>query len=203
MTYRERLIAKRMIDLKELASEYSVKINEKGSKAVAVDKILQKIDEVLHQEFPEEAAANIKAELDQGVTLTMAIDSARAAIAVGEFEDNANEPETPVTVPAELAPTEPPVANPEEDLADDPEEPAEQAEVTEPVEPVKPVKPTKKTPATRKSKKVKELTYKGRTQSIKAWAEELRLPYPTLYDRINRNGWSVEEAIEIPLGKRR
>ena len=35
-----------MIDLKELAGEYSVKINEKGSKAVAVDKILQKIDEL-------------------------------------------------------------------------------------------------------------------------------------------------------------
>lgn len=199
MTYRERLIAKRMIDLKELANEYSVKINEKGSKAIAVDKILQKIDEVLHQEFPEEAAANIKAELDQGVTLTMAIDNARAAIATGEFEDDANEPETPVTVPAELAPTEPPVADPKED----PEEPAEQTEVTEPIKPAKPTRPTKKTPATRKSKKVKELTYKGRTQSIKDWAEELQLPYPTLYDRINRNGWSVEEAIEIPLGGRR
>lgn len=197
MTYRERLIAKRMIDLKELANEYSVKINEKGSKAVAVDKILQKIDEVLHQEFPEEAVASIKAELDQGVTLTTAIDNARAAIAVGEFEDYPDEPETPTTVLAELAPTEPPAADPEEDFTDDPVEPVE------PVEPVKPAKPAKKTPATRKSKKVKELTYKGRTQTIKEWAKELQLPYPTLYDRINRNGWSVEEAIEIPLGGRR
>lgn len=58
-------------------------------------------------------------------------------------------------------------------------------------------------PADRKSKKIKELTYDGRTQSIKDWALELGMPYPTLYDRINRNGWSVEEAIEIPLGERR
>lgn len=57
--------------------------------------------------------------------------------------------------------------------------------------------------ADRKSKKIKELTYDGRTQSIKDWALELGMPYPTLYDRINRNGWSVEEAIEIPLGERR
>ena len=146
MTYKERLIAKRMIDLKELADEYSVKINVKGSKAAAVDKILQKIDEVLHQEFSEETVENIKAELDQGITLAAAIDNARAA---------------------------------------------------------KSVKPTKKIPAVRKSKKIKELTYNNKTQSIKAWAEELQLPYHTLYDRINRNGWSIEEAIEIPLGKRR
>lgn len=51
--------------------------------------------------------------------------------------------------------------------------------------------------------KLTELTYKGKTQSIKAWAEELEMPWPTLYDRVNRNGWSVEDAIEIPLGKRR
>lgn len=146
MTYKERLIAKRMIDLKELADEYSVKINVKGSKAATVDKILQKIDEVLHQEFSEETVENIKAELDQGITLAVAIDNARAA---------------------------------------------------------KSVKPTKKIPTVRKSKKIKELTYNNKTQSIKAWAEELQLPYHTLYDRINRNGWSIEEAIEIPLGKRR
>ena len=51
--------------------------------------------------------------------------------------------------------------------------------------------------------KLTELTYKGKTQSIKAWAEELEMPWPTLYDRVNRNGWSVEDAIEIPLGQRR
>ncbi len=51
--------------------------------------------------------------------------------------------------------------------------------------------------------KLKELTYKGKTQSIRAWAEELQMPWATLYDRVNRNGWSVEDAIEIPLGQRR
>jgi len=202
MTYKERLIAKRMIDLKELANKYAVKINEKGSKAAAVDKILQKIDEILHQEFTDKEIEKIKADLDQGVTLTTALEQARAAIAVREFEDDQDDQDDPddfddqdeleTTPPAELAPTEPPV--------DDQEEPEEHAEQTEPV---KPAKPAKKTPATRKSKKVKELTYNGKTQSIKAWAEELNLPYPTLYDRINRNGWSVEEAIEIPLGGRR
>ncbi len=50
---------------------------------------------------------------------------------------------------------------------------------------------------------IKELTFNGRTQSIKAWAEELKMPWPTLYDRINRNGWTVEEALTIPLGGRR
>lgn len=196
MTYKERLIAKRMIDLKELANKCSVKINEKGSKAAAVDKILRKIDEILHQEFTDKEIGKIKADLDQGVTLTAALEQARAAITVREFEDDQDDPddlndqnEFETTPPAELASTEPPAA--------DPEEPAEQTEA------IKPAKPTKKTPATRKSKKVKELTYNGKTQSIKAWAEELNLPYPTLYDRINRNGWSVEEAIEIPLGGRR
>ena len=199
MTYKERLIAKRMIDLKELANKCAVKINEKGSKAAAVDKILQKIDEILHQEFTNKEIEKIKVDLDQGVTLTAALEKARAAITVREFEDDQDDPdnqdELENTPPAELAPTEPPVAD-----SDDQEEPEEPAKQTEPV---KPAKPAKKTPATRKSKKVKELTYNGKTQSIKAWAEELNLPYPTLYDRINRNGWSVEEAIEIPLGKRR
>lgn len=53
------------------------------------------------------------------------------------------------------------------------------------------------------SLKIKELTFDGRTQTIKEWAEELEMPWPTLYDRINRNGWTVEEALTIPLGGRR
>lgn len=48
-----------------------------------------------------------------------------------------------------------------------------------------------------------ELTYKGKTKSIKAWAEEIGMPWPTLYDRVNRNNWPVDEAIETPLGQRR
>lgn len=53
------------------------------------------------------------------------------------------------------------------------------------------------------SLKIKELTYNGRTQTIKEWAAELEMPWPTLYDRVNRNGWTVEEALTIPLGGRR
>ena len=48
-----------------------------------------------------------------------------------------------------------------------------------------------------------ELTYKGKTKSIREWATELGMPWATLYDRVNRNGWTVKDAIEIPLGERR
>ena len=50
---------------------------------------------------------------------------------------------------------------------------------------------------------IKEIEFNGKSQSLKAWAEELEMPWPTLYDRINRNGWTVEEALTIPLGGRR
>lgn len=48
--------------------------------------------------------------------------------------------------------------------------------------------------------KIHELTFNGKTQTIREWAKELEMPWPTLYDRINRNGWTVEEALTIPLG---
>lgn len=51
--------------------------------------------------------------------------------------------------------------------------------------------------------KLNELTYDGRTQTIREWAKELEMPWPTLYDRVNRNGWTTEEALTIPLGGRR
>lgn len=66
----------------------------------------------------------------------------------------------------------------------------------------KPKKNTKADPK-KPNKKLTELTYKGETKSIREWAEKLNMPWPTLYDRVNRNGWSVEDAIETPLGKRR
>ena len=50
---------------------------------------------------------------------------------------------------------------------------------------------------------ITELTYNGKTQSITKWAEEVGLNRPALYDRINRHGWSVEEALTIPAGERR
>lgn len=55
----------------------------------------------------------------------------------------------------------------------------------------------------RPSLRINEITFEGKTQSLRAWAEELEMPWPTLYDRINRNGWSIEEALTIPLGGRR
>ena len=50
---------------------------------------------------------------------------------------------------------------------------------------------------------ITELTYNGKTQSIAAWADEVGLARPALYDRINRHGWTVEEALTIPKGGRR
>ena len=76
-----------------------------------------------------------------------------------------------------------------------PAEPIQEPEVVEPKETTKKLKKT--------NLKLKELTYKGETKSIKEWAAEIEMPWPTLYDRVNRNGWTVEEAIETPLGQRR
>lgn len=72
----------------------------------------------------------------------------------------------------------------------------EEPKVEETIE--KPVKESKKA-----NLKLSELTYKGETKSIKDWAAEINMPWPTLYDRVNRNGWSVDDAIETPLGQRR
>lgn len=53
------------------------------------------------------------------------------------------------------------------------------------------------------SLKIHELTFNGKTQTIREWAKELGIPWPTLYDRVNRNHWTTEEALTIPLGGRR
>lgn len=47
------------------------------------------------------------------------------------------------------------------------------------------------------------LTYNGKTQTMTQWAEELGLGYCTLQSRINRDGWTVEEALTIPAGQPR
>lgn len=60
-----------------------------------------------------------------------------------------------------------------------------------------------KAPTAHPSLGIKELTFNGKTQSITAWAEEIGIARPALYDRINRHGWSVEEALTIPNGQRR
>ena len=75
---------------------------------------------------------------------------------------------------------------------------------TEPIQKPEAVKPKETTKKLKKTNlKLKELTYKGETKSIKEWAAEINMPWPTLYDRVNRNGWPVEKAIETPLGQRR
>lgn len=40
------------------------------------------------------------------------------------------------------------------------------------------------------------LTYKGKTQSLKKWSEELGINYSTLRNRINRSGMTAEEALK-------
>lgn len=70
-------------------------------------------------------------------------------------------------------------------------------------EPVQEVKTNTKAEPKKANLKLNELTYNGKTQSIKEWAAEINMPWPTLYDRVNRNGWPVDLAIETPLGQRR
>ena len=55
----------------------------------------------------------------------------------------------------------------------------------------------------RKSLRLKDVTYKGETRSIREWAEETGMPWKTLYNRINNNGWPVDLAIETPIGERK
>lgn len=43
------------------------------------------------------------------------------------------------------------------------------------------------------------ITYKGRTQCLVAWAEQLGFDYATLRDRLNRYGYTIEEALTLPL----
>lgn len=45
-----------------------------------------------------------------------------------------------------------------------------------------------------------DITYDGRTQCIAAWEEELGFKHGTLWMRVNKYGWSVDRAIETPVG---
>ena len=46
------------------------------------------------------------------------------------------------------------------------------------------------------NRKTHYLTYKGKTQSLKKWSEELGINYSTLRNRINRSGMTAEEALK-------
>lgn len=104
------------------------------------------------------------------------------------YDGNAIEAEAEVEVAHEEAQIEP-ESTEEAEVEND--EPENEEENEAPKEVKKP------------SLKIKELTFNGKTQTIKEWAAELEMPWPTLYDRVNRNGWSTEEALTIPLGGRR
>lgn len=43
------------------------------------------------------------------------------------------------------------------------------------------------------------LTFSGKTQPMKLWAEELHIPYGTLNARINQHHWAVERALTTPI----
>ena len=43
------------------------------------------------------------------------------------------------------------------------------------------------------------LTYQGKTQTLSQWARELGFTVQLIKDRINRYGWSVEEALSTPV----
>ena len=45
------------------------------------------------------------------------------------------------------------------------------------------------------------ITYKGRTQSLAAWSEELKIPWGRLRHRLDQ-GWSVEDSFERPVSFR-
>ena len=44
----------------------------------------------------------------------------------------------------------------------------------------------------------REITYHGETKSLGEWAVEKEIPWPIIFDRIQRYGWSVEKALEVP-----
>lgn len=47
------------------------------------------------------------------------------------------------------------------------------------------------------------ITYSGKTMILKDWAKEIGIDYNTLWKRIRKSGWTVEEALETPVGQRR
>jgi len=45
------------------------------------------------------------------------------------------------------------------------------------------------------------VSYKGKTQSLKLWTEELNISYPVVHKRITRLGWNIIDALETPVRK--
>lgn len=53
----------------------------------------------------------------------------------------------------------------------------------------------------RNIKSNKLLTFNGQTKPVSEWAEELNISKYALYQRLDRLGWSVEDALKIPVEK--
>ena len=47
------------------------------------------------------------------------------------------------------------------------------------------------------------ITYKGKTQNLKQWCEELNLNYKAVHRRIKVLHWSIEKALSIDTGERK
>lgn len=47
------------------------------------------------------------------------------------------------------------------------------------------------------------INYTAETLTLAQWAEKRNIPYQTLWLRLYRYGWSVEEALTIPIGGKR
>jgi len=48
----------------------------------------------------------------------------------------------------------------------------------------------------------KYVTYKGKTQTLAEWAEELGMNYFTLQSRITKRHWDIERALTTPIKER-
>lgn len=51
--------------------------------------------------------------------------------------------------------------------------------------------------------RVRLITWRGKTQSLSQWAEELGVPYFCLRSRLNNLRWTVEKAFTTPYGGRK
>ena len=49
-------------------------------------------------------------------------------------------------------------------------------------------------------KRERLITYKGKTQNLRAWSEELSIPYFCLRSRLNTMKWTVDKAFSTPYG---
>lgn len=47
------------------------------------------------------------------------------------------------------------------------------------------------------------ITYKHKTKTLSEWSRIVNIPQDTLYDRINREGWSIERAFTNPVRKKK